>query len=234
MEVKLSERVLSIIGQQTAQEDVLGQTLEFVKRVLGPDAGRYDMLYRYEHSLRVAAVGRRIAEGEGLPKIPLMMGCLLHDVGYPECATMEEFARHAEVSARIAELYLKQIGFDQRMADSICWAVSIHDRKEISGDEIRGDAASFELSVRDADDIDRFDAMRLSILGYHDIGERPAKEVMEVCRQRLERVERYQSRVCGTETARKMWLEEMEMHRKFYQRLLEQMQSTESIGLEGA
>lgn len=226
MEVKLSERVMSIIGQQAPQEDVLGQTLEFVRRILGPDVGRYDMLYRYEHTLRVAAVGRRIAEEEGLPKVPLMMACLLHDVGYPECASMEEWAHHAEIGARIAELYLKQIGFDERMAGSICKAVLIHDREELSGDEACSDAAPFELSVRDADDIDRFDVMRMCILGYHDIGERPAEEVMEACRKRLRRVERYQSRVCGTETARKMWLEEMEMHRKFYQGLLEQMQST--------
>ena len=44
--------------------------------------------YRYEHSIRVANIGKTIAEKEGLNVENLMLGCLLHDVSY--CMSFEE------------------------------------------------------------------------------------------------------------------------------------------------
>lgn len=223
MEIILSERVKEIMEQQQPGGDVLAKTLELVRRILGPhEEGRYDMLYRYEHSLRVAAIGRRIAQEEALPEIPLVMACLLHDVGYPECKTLEELKCHAQVSAHIARQYLDRISFEEPMATSICKAVLIHDKVE----DLPPEATAFELSVRDADDIDRHDVMRMCIWGYHEIGERSAAEVMEICEKRLKLAESSRSRTCGTETARKMWLEELEMHRNFYERLYGQLRLT--------
>ena len=47
-----------------------------------PDRG--DMLYRCEHCIRVAENGKMLAKAEGLPEEPLVIACLLHDVGYRE------------------------------------------------------------------------------------------------------------------------------------------------------
>lgn len=222
MEVVLSERVKEIIEQQQPGGDVLVKTLELVRSILEPKEDRYDMLYRYEHSLRVAAIGQRIAREESLPEVPLMMACLLHDVGYPECRSLEELRSHPKIGAYITRQYLNRIGFEEPLGTSICKAVLIHDRV----DDLPPEATAFELSVRDADDIERSDAMRMCIWGYHDIGERSAAEVMEICEKRLKLTESSRSRICGTETARKMWLEELEMHRSFFERLYRQMQTT--------
>ena len=222
MEVVLSERVKEIIEQQQPGGDVLVKTLELVRSILEPKEDRYDMLYRYEHSLRVAAIGQRIAREESLPEVPLMMACLLHDVGYPECRSLEELRSHPKIGAYITRQYLNRIGFEEPLGTSICKAVLIHDRV----DDLPPEATAFELSVRDADDIERSDAMRMCIWGYHDIGERSAAEVMEICEKRLKLAESSHSRICGTETARKMWLEELEMHRNFYERLYGQLQTT--------
>lgn len=212
MAFQLSERVKNIIERQSPQEDVLKQTLEFLRQILNPDSERYDMLYRYEHTLRVTAIGQKIAREEALSEIPLMIACMLHDVGYPECRSMEELKRHPEISAEIAAQYLQQIHFEQPMADSICRAISIHDKVE----DLPEWATPFELSVRDADDIDRFDVMRLCIRGYHDIGERSAEEVMEICRKRLQLTEGSRGRICGTNAAKRMWLELLTLHENFY------------------
>ncbi len=225
MTVWLSERVKNIIEGQKPQENVLGQTLEFLRQVLDPDSGRYDMLYRYEHSLRVTAIGQKIAREEALPEIPLMIACMLHDVGYPECRNMEELNRHPAISAEIAGQYLQKIHFEQSMADSICKAILIHDKVE----DLPDWATPFELSVRDADDIDRSDVMRMCIWGYHDIGERSAEEIIEICRKRLELAESSRNRICGTYAAKKMWLEQMKLHENCYRGLLEQMQLTGEI-----
>lgn len=219
--VNLSYRVKSIIMRQEPRDDAAGQTLDLLRSILEPDSGRYDMLYRYEHSLRVASIGKRIAEQEHMPETPMFIACLLHDAGYPECRSMEDLKRHPLISAEIARLYLDRIGFDKSMSKSIYNAILIHDKYELLPE-----ATSFELSVRDADDIDRFDAMRMCTWGYHDIGERPAKEIIDICHDRLRRAESSRERICGTDTARKMWLEKIDMCVDFYRRLLRQMQTT--------
>ena len=221
-EMELSERVRDIISGITPEDDVLAQTEIFVKTVLNPDSGRYDMLYRYEHTLRVTAIGQRIAQREGLPEIPLMMACLLHDVGYPECRDFADLKRHPAISARIAGQYLERIRFEPDMSDSICRGVLYHDRVK----ELPESLTPFELSVRDADDIDRFDMMRLCVLGHGDIGERSAEEICEICRGRLQWNEDARDRVCGTETARELWFEKLDMHRTIYEGLLHQMEET--------
>lgn len=226
MDIQLSDRIMNIIEKQhqNTQKDVLKQTLEFIRQILEPDSG-YDMLYRYEHSLRVATIGRQIAKEESLPEEPLLIACLLHDAGYPECTSMDDLYRHPAISAEIAKLYLQGINYEKTMADSICRAIQIHDIV----DNIPADATAFELSVRDADDIDRSDTMRMCIWGYHDIGENSAEDIIKICHKRLELIEGSKKRVCGTRTAKRLWLKKLEQHNNFYQNLLEQMQHTNDI-----
>lgn len=226
MTIQISERIMHIIEQQrqNSKKDILKQTLEFIRQILELDSG-YDMLYRYEHSLRVAAIGRQIARKEALPEVPLIIACLLHDAGYPECTGMEDLNRHPAISAEIAKLYLEKINYEKEMTGTICRAIQIHDVVE----DIPTDATPFELSVRDADDIDRADTMRMCIWGYHDIGENSAEDVINICHKRLELIEGSKNRICGTLTAKKIWLNKLEQHNNFYRSLLEQMQHTNDI-----
>lgn len=224
-EIVLSARIENIIAKQEPQKDILRQTEEFVREVLAPCPERYDMTYRYEHSLRVASWGQKIAREESLPEIPLMMACLLHDAGYPECKTMEDWNRHPAFSEIVARKYLEKIHYDESLTESICRGVLYHDR----WNNFPEDLSSFELSVRDADDLDRFDVMRLCLLGHGDIGEHSAEKISENCRKRLQWEENARNRICGTETARRFWMERMDMYRNFYRELLRQMENTREI-----
>lgn len=232
-QISISERIIRILEEHRAEGDFVLQTLAFVRQVLGPEsfgerhvAGsetkRYDMQYRYDHTLRTADIGREIARAEGLPQEALMMACLLHDVGYPECRSFEELGKHPAIGAEIAKLFLEKIGYDARMSESICKAVLIHDRFPYQGE----DASVLEKSVRDADDIDRADAMRICVRAFHDIGERPAWEIIEICRKRLAETEELKKRICGTETAKRLWLDNMCLQEQFYQRILIQQLRT--------
>lgn len=221
-EIVLSERVKAIIAKQEPQNDILRQTDAFVREVLAPCPERYDMTYRYEHTLRVASWGQKIAREEGWAEIPLMMACLLHDVGYPECRTMEELGRHSAYSELIARKYLEQIHFDECLAESICKSVMYHDR----WDDFPKGLSAFELSVRDADDLDRFDMIRLCLLGHGDIGEHSAEEIARNCRKRLQWAENAGNRICGTDAAKRFWMERMEMYRNFFTELLRQTEAT--------
>lgn len=197
----------------------------YVKEFLNPTPDRYDMTYRYEHTLRVAQWGKKIAEGEGWNPEPLVIACLLHDVGYPLCKDMTDLKNHPKYSAELAAKFLKRLSYDGGMSKSICRAIEIHDK----WNDVPTDANAFELSVRDADDLERFDVMRICMLGRSDIGERSAGELIEICDTRLAEINASYDRKCGTETAKKLWEEELVRRKQFYEELKRQMQGTYSV-----
>jgi len=219
---KNTDRVSEIIAHYEKGMDSLEATRAFVKEFLEPTPERGDMVYRYEHSLRVAYWGRKIAQGEGWNEEPLVMACLLHDVSYPLLRDFEEWPKHPGLSAEIAEKFLEQIGYDKEQSMSICKAIRIHDR----WNDFPQDSTPFELSVRDADDLDRFDVMRICMIGRSDIGELSTSELIEVCDKRLSSVRGDYDRVCGSETAKALWKERVKMREQFYLGLKEQMVHT--------
>lgn len=219
---KEAKRFKKILKGYTSGGNPVSATHSFVKDFLNPQPDRYDLTYRYEHSLRVALWGKRIAEAEGWESEPLVMACLLHDTGYPFCETMEEWNMHPTYGAEVARLFLEKIGYDEELTEKICQAIRIHD----TWNDVPEDATPFELSVRDADDLDRFDIMRVCMIGRSDIGERSARELIEVCGNRQRTLTDWQNRICGTDTAKAFWEEKLQMRRQFYEALQEEMQGT--------
>lgn len=219
---KEAKRFEKILNGYTPGVDFVKATHSFVKEFLNPQPDRYYFKYRYEHSLRVALWGKRIAEAEGWESEPLVMACLLHDMGYPFCETMEECSMHPTYGAEVARLFLAKIGYSVELTENICRAIRIHDK----WNDVPEDATPFELSVRDADDLDRFDIMRVCMIGRSDIGECSAGELIEVCENRQRTLTDWQDRICGTDTAKAFWKEKLQMRRQFYEALQAQMQGT--------
>ena len=93
--------------------NLIEQTREHLLRTLesGCEETR-NVPYRYEHSLRVAAVGREIARAEGFDEEAMVLACLLHDIGYARCRTPEEYDRHGALSADMAREWLTENGYD--------------------------------------------------------------------------------------------------------------------------
>lgn len=219
---KEAKRFKKILKGYTSGGDPVSATHSFVKDFLNPQLDRYDLTYRYEHSLRVALWGKRIAEAEGWESEPLVMACLLHDTGYLFCETIEEWKMHPTYGAEVARLFLEKIGYDEDLTERICQAIRVHD----TWNDVPEDATPFELSVRDADDLDRFDIMRVCMIGRSDIGERSARELIEVCENRQRTLTDWQDRICGTDAARAFWEEKLQMRRQFYEALQAEMQGT--------
>ncbi len=217
-----NKSVMEIIDKYEGAGDPVTKTLTFVKEFLGPYNGREDMTYRFEHTLRTARWGLKIAEGEGWDPEPLVMACLLHDVGYPKCTDFKDFKVHPSISAEITRKFLEKINYDSEQITKICRAVSIHDR----WNDVPADATPFELSVRDADDLDRFGIMRTSLLAGEDITKHTAAELGEICQERLATLEEHKNRLCGTPTAEKFWAESLECRRQFYENLIKHTERT--------
>lgn len=222
---KEAKRLEKILKGYEPGVDPVAAAHSFVKELLDPQPDRYDKTYRYEHSLRVALWGKRIAEAEGWDSEPLVMACLMHDTGYPFCETMEEWNMHPTYGAEVARLFLQRIGYYEELTENICQAIRIHDK----WNDVPEDATPFELSVRDADDLDRFDIMRVCMIGRSDIGERSAGELIEVCEKRQKTLTDWQDRICGTDTAKAFWEEKLQMRSRFYEALQAEMQGTLDI-----
>lgn len=229
----LSERAMTIISKYKNNNDAVKEAFSLLKEILEPYNENPDMTYRYEHTLRVAMRGQQIADGEGWNREPLIIACLLHDVGYPECRTPDDFNHHQDISAEVASVFLKHIDYDAKVAQCICRAIAFHAR--IS--KVPDDATAFELSVRDADDLDGYDILRTYIRGGKVIGingnwicgEYNAAQIINGCADQLKQIEDSQNRICGTNTAQRLWREQLLLRKEYYEALLKQMQTTKDM-----
>lgn len=229
----LSERTMAILEKHKNCGNAVKEAFSFLKEMIEPYNGKPDMTYRYEHTLRVVARGQQIADGEGWNSEPLVIACLLHDIGYSECKTSEDFDHHQDISAEIAKIFLKNIEYDGKVTQSICRAIAFHARTSTIPD----DATAFELSVRDADDLDGYDVMRtyikggliIGVSGSWMFGEHNAARIVHGCADELEKIENSRQHICATKTAQGLWEEQLLMRNTYFEALLKQMQTTEDM-----
>ncbi len=182
--------------------------------------------YRYEHSVRVANIGKIIAEKEGFDVDAMVVACLLHDISYcDKFENREDSINHGRYSAKIARPFLKKIGMEPEVIEEICYGIAIHvdDKADFSGER-----TAFALSVGDADNIDRFDAYRIfENLKWVKYDEMSIEEKKEHVVKVLERLEKYKNLEFGTKTGKAMWIEKLEYQIEFYKKLLNQIENSE-------
>ena len=211
-------------------ENCVELTMEFLKKKF--DESEYfsdkksEKDYRFEHSVRVANIGKEIAENEELDSDAMVIACLLHDISYiNEFKTREEARNHGRYSAKIARPFLEEIGMESEIIEDICYGIAIHVDDEA---DFPGKRTKFALSIGDADNIDRFDAYRIfENLKWVKYDEMSIAEKKEHCKKVLERLESYKSLDFATETGKKMWLEKLDYQIGFYKKLLLQIENSE-------
>ena len=205
--------------------NLIEQTREHLLRTL--ESGCEEMKnvpYRYEHSLRVAAVGREIARAEGFDEEAMVLACLLHDIGYARCRTREDYDRHGALSADMAREWLTENGYDPEKTETICYGILAHTEYP---EKLPRPCTPFEESVGDADNIDRFDALRMAdTLAYFDLMKKRPAEILELCCRQIGRYESYQEMTLGTRTAEALWRDRLDYQLEFYRRLTRQMKQT--------
>lgn len=190
--------------------------------------------YRLQHSYRVANVAGEIARKEGLDEEGLIIGGLLHDVGY--CSlheTGEEgwegWQEHGRLSARLARPFLEQLDLDRERVQEICYGIAIHvdGRADFSGEK-----TAFASSIGDADDVDRFDAYRIyDAMEYAGFRSLRIEEKRRWLCEKLDWIGRRLKERPGTETAGQMIEERLLYQRQYFERVLEQLEHSEGIAL---
>ena len=213
------------------REDVIKKTEEFVKKKFAggrylnehPEAGRY----RIAHTYRVANIGREIARAEGFDETEFVVACLLHDVSYCEEFGEDGWREHGRMSARIARPFLRSLGLPEDRVGQICFGIAIHVDDEA---DFEGERTAFARSVCDADNIDRFDAYRihenLAAARYTELEPAAQREHVE---KRLAELRRFIDIEFATATAQKLWRERISYYIGFYEKLLAQLDGSESV-----
>ncbi len=181
--------------------------------------------YRCEHSIRVAHVGAEIARAEGLDEEKLIIACLLHDIAYsvphPEGYDWYE---HGRDGAKIARPFLESLGMDSRDIDEICYGIAIHvDDKA----DFEAQRTLLALSVSDADNIDRFDMLRLYFSLYNaEIHNLSLDDRRAWLINSISRLQQFKDFTFATKSGRKMWLDNLDFQIAFQTRLLSQLENS--------
>lgn len=205
------------------------------------DESDYDRRYRFEHCLRVAEIGRQVADAEGLDSDLLALGCLLHDVGKFDA---EKPVDHGRAGALIAVDFLRDQGLPEEQVRELGVGIAMHvddlwqprDDGEGTGCDrygrpyfdfnsdpnfgpFDGNPSVLARSISDCDNIDRFGAYRIAdTLHYFDFLNKEIPQQREIA-ARLKNVERLYDLECATETAQEMWIDRIDMQAEFYTRL---------------
>lgn len=184
--------------------------------------------YRLQHSYRVAHAAREIARREGLDEEGLVIGGLLHDVGYSLPFESEDsWIEHGRMSARLARPFLEQLDLGPERVGEICYGIAIHvDGKA----DFPGEETAFALSIGDADDVDRFDAYRIyDAMEYADFRNLKIGDKRKWLKEKIDWINWWLEQRAGTETARQMIMQCLLYQRQYYEKVLEQMEHSETI-----
>lgn len=184
--------------------------------------------YRLQHSYRVARAAGEIARREGLDEEGLVIGGLLHDVGY--CRRWDDWKdwqEHGRMSARAVRPFLEQLDLGKERVQEICYGIAIH----VDGQaDFPGEKTTFALSIADADDMDKFDAYRIyDAMEFADFRNLRIADKRSWLLKKLDWISQRLGEKSATETARQMIAERLMYQRQYYEKVLEQMEHSETL-----
>mgnify|MGYP000164354704 CR=1 FL=1 len=180
--------------------------------------------YRVEHSIRVANIGKFLAEREKANIKIVVISCLLHDVGKFDT---EDNMEHGRVSANVAREFLKSTSLSQKEIDDICYAIAVHvdgkcgyDYKETLESKI----------VSDSDNLDRFGALRIyqSMAWDKESIEGTIEERTKAVQSKIDYRKKLRNEFSlGTEAANEIWKDYLEYQIEYFERYLEELVITD-------
>ena len=181
--------------------------------------------YRKEHSLRVAAIGAYIAREEGMDEEEMICACLLHDAAYFRgFKDRQEWVDHGRNSAKIAGPVFESLGFSQSQVEEMCFGISTHVDEE---KDFPRPWTIFERTIRNADDIDRYDVYRLyEALQMAHFEEMSMENKISFLEDRIDLLlNRNPEPAMVTPAAGKLWDDHIAYQVEFLRRMLKQLKN---------
>ena len=183
-----------------------------------------DKKYRLEHTLRVANIGRQIAQGEDLDEEALIIGCLLHDLSYAEVFHENDWRNHGRQAAKMARPFLETLDLSPEQIEEICYGIAIHVDDQA---DFPGERTPLALSIGDADNIDRFDVYRIhEHLSNSSFLTLSYEEQLQSVTELLSKLEKYKQLEFATKTATDLWRDKVGFQIQFFTRLKAQLEAS--------
>ena len=190
--------------------------------------------YRFEHCLRVARIGRRVAEAEGLDPELLELGCMMHDYGKWDAVKPVDHGRAGAIAVR--DLLL-EAELDERDVAEITQGIAMHTdglynaRTDKQGTKADAEGRPYLIfgseptvlarSIGDCDNVDRFSTYRIyDTLRHFDFLGLTSEEQIEWITGYIGTLREQREYQCATETCQKMWIASIGYQEQFMKRLL--------------
>lgn len=202
---------------------ILASAHEFLKaNLFATKMNEIDIMYRYEHSLRVYHLAELLTEKEGYDEPVLLLSCLLHDVGKFASPSEKE---HGRVSAQIARPFLETLALSKQQIKAICDSIAMH----VDGVGTVDEAFQREAdALIDCDNLDRMSAYRMGESLLYDLTQFGCLSKMEEHLElKIKHITSYQENKIGSsETANRLFDELFECQQTFYKLLLKQVKTS--------
>jgi HD domain len=171
--------------------------------------------YRWEHTLRVTQYGVQIAAGEDARLELVAAACLLHDSEWYSDYQADS-TEHGRYAAREIRSFLEQAGYSAEEVDNICYSVAVH----VDGNAGYEHEHTMEARVvSDADNVDRFGALRTVFWCIDEVDDLPALAVK--LEKRVQKLKDFRARqVMETATGNQLFNQQLDHQIKFFNRLI--------------
>ena len=179
--------------------------------------------YRLEHSMRVANIGAYIARKEGMDEEEMICACLLHDAAYFRgFKDRQEWVDHGRNSAKIAKPVFESLGFTDSQVEEMCFGISTHVDEE---KDFPRPWTVFERTIRNADDIDRYDVYRLyETLQMAHFEEMNLNNKILFLEKRIDLLSNHNPEpAMVTKTAQQLWEDHVAFQVNFLRRMVKQL-----------
>jgi len=206
-------------------DDLLQKAVDFLKTTLKncKNIDDKEKQYRHEHSMRVAAIARHIAEQEKQDALVSTVAAILHDVGKHETNVHID---HGRVSADVAMDFLKTSGLSDKQVKDIHYCIAKHVDDNAGYDYEKIPEAK---TVSDADNIDRFGVFRIfQSLQWDKADTMPALELAAFYEeQNLKRNKFKNECKLSTDTANRLFQHNLQIQIDFFDNLVREMKITD-------
>jgi len=210
------------------QSDRLERLAHVMEMQYRQSAGRgtwdpvFTAAYRWEHTQRVVHYGAEIADGEGLDRELCMAACLLHDIAYFCCGEMDNWKDHGRLGADLSAPLLAAAGYAPDELDTVRYAIAFHADGEAGFARSHTPIAD---AVSDADNVDRFSAVRAVMWCMTELGDLEAMAGM--LQGRIARLQGYLAEnPLRTSTGRKLFTRKLEFQSEFFQAIVRDVEMT--------
>lgn len=205
------------------------KTIEFLKSRF--DASEYLTLnpeakaYRFEHTIRVANWGKKIAQAENLNEEALVIGCLLHDISYcEEQKNKEERLNHGRRSAEISKDFLMSLDIQEDLKKEILYGIGAHVDGKTDCD---GKPTVLSRSINSSDNLDRFDIYRIhESLIFEQFTSMSLEEKIKHCVYRIDTSKKLLEIEMATKYATNIFHKELEYIIQFFNALKIQLEKS--------